>query len=158
MITAIKVKLYPNDKQKITIAQHFGCTRYIYNRMLKLKTFTYKKYGITLSKETLKKRITVLKKRENTKWLKETNSQSLQEEVYTKMNKAFQSFFKGNGFPKFKSKNNSRQSFNIPQNVKVSKSGKKVTVPKIGTMNMKGYRKDIQGKIKTCVLSYEGGE
>ena len=157
MITTIKVRIYPNNEQINHLFQHFGSTRYIYNRLLKLKCYTYKKYGKTLSKFDLKKRITVLKKRKNTEWLKNINSQSLQEEVYNKMDKAFKNFFNGSGFPKFKSKNNSRQSFNIPQNIKTTKSKNFITIPKIGTMKMKGYRKDIQGDIKSSTLYFQGG-
>lgn len=157
MVSAIKVRIYPNGKQTNQLFQHFGSTRYIYNRLLKLKCYVYQKYGISLSKIDLKKRIAVLKKRSSTSWLKDVNSQSLQEEVYTKMDKAYQNFFNGSGFPKFKSRKSPRQSFNIPQNIKVTKSGNYVTIPKIGSMKIKGYRKEVQGDIKTCTLSCEGG-
>ena len=38
---AIKVKIYPNNKQKVLIEKHFGCNRVIYNYGLELKTKTY---------------------------------------------------------------------------------------------------------------------
>jgi putative transposase len=40
-VKAIKVKIYPNNKQKVLIEKHFGCNRVIYNYGLELKTKTY---------------------------------------------------------------------------------------------------------------------
>ncbi|MGC8566006.1 MAG: helix-turn-helix domain-containing protein, partial [Thermoplasmata archaeon] len=34
MITATKVKLYPNEKQKILLEKHFGSCRFVYNHFL----------------------------------------------------------------------------------------------------------------------------
>ncbi|MGC8672679.1 MAG: helix-turn-helix domain-containing protein, partial [Thermoplasmata archaeon] len=31
MIVATKVKLYPNEKQKILLEKHFGSCRFVYN-------------------------------------------------------------------------------------------------------------------------------
>jgi len=42
------------------------------------------------------------------------NSQSLQQSIQN-MDIAFKKFFKGAGFPKFKSKHKGKQSFSIPQ-------------------------------------------
>ena len=49
-------------------------------------------------------------------WLKEVNAQSLQQSIHN-MDIAFKKFFKGAGFPKFKSKHKGKQSFSVPQNV-----------------------------------------
>jgi len=118
MLKALKVRLYPTKKQKEVIASQIGATRYIYNRALALKIFAYKKFGKNIGKFDLIKHTTKLKKREKTAWLKEIDSQALQQSI-SNMDRAYKSFFKsGFGFPKFKSKHNLKQSYQYPQRVK----------------------------------------
>ena len=69
------------------------------------------------------------------------------------MDKAYQHFFKGGGYPKFKSRHHSRQSYQYPQRVKID--GDKVFLPKVGWVKCKGLRKEFVGKIKTVTVSYE---
>jgi putative transposase len=69
------------------------------------------------------------------------------------MDKAYQHFFKGGGFPKFKSRHHSKQSYQYPQRVKID--GSKVYLPKVGWVKCKGFREDFVGKIKTVTVSYE---
>ncbi|MEO0044559.1 MAG: hypothetical protein RL329_4007, partial [Bacteroidota bacterium] len=61
-------------------------------------------------------------------WLKEINSQSLQQAI-CHLDVAFTPFFKGNtAFPQFKSKRKSKQSFTIPQKVVIE--GDQLRIPK----------------------------
>lgn len=41
---AYKFRIYPNKEQKILFAKTFGCTRFIYNKMLEDKIEYYKEY------------------------------------------------------------------------------------------------------------------
>jgi putative transposase len=60
----------------------------------------------------------MLKKDENFNWLKEINSQSLQSSLKN-LDTSYKNFFKKqNRFPKFKNKHD-RQSFKIPQFIKI---------------------------------------
>ena len=152
MLKAVKVRLYPNNTQKQLIASQLGAVRYVYNRTLALRINAYIKFGLKVGKFDLIKHITKLKKRENTSWLKEVHSQTLQQSV-ANMDSAYKHFFKGGGYPKFKSRHHSRQSFQYPQGVKIEAN--KVYLPKIGSMTCKGLRADIVGKIKTVTISYE---
>ncbi len=149
---ALKVRLYPNSKQKELIASQIGAVRYVYNRTLALKIKAYKSFSKKVGKFDLIKHVTKLKKRDKTSWLKDADSQALQQSV-ANMDSAYQHFFKGGGFPKFKSRHHSRQSFQYPQRVKIE--NKKVYLPKIGWVKCKGLRADIQGKIKTVTVSFE---
>ena len=149
---AVKVRLYPNATQKQIIASQIGAVRYVYNRTLALRINAYKKFGLKVGKFDLIKHITKLKNRNNTSWLKEADSQALQQSV-ANMDSAYKHFFKGGGYPKFKSKHHSRQSFQYPQRVKIENN--KVYLPKIGWVKCKGLRDDISGKIKTVTVSYE---
>lgn len=149
---AVKVRLYPNAVQRQIIASQIGAVRYVYNRALALRIFAYKKFGKKVGKFDLIKHITKLRNRDNTSWLKNADSQALQQAV-ANMDKAYQHFFKGGGFPKFKSRHHSRQSFQYPQRVKIEDN--KVYLPKVGWVKCKGLRADIGGKIKTVTVSHE---
>ena len=152
MLKALKVRLYPNNTQKQIIASQIGAVRYVYNRTLALRINAYKKFGLKVGKFDLIKHITKLKNKDNTSWLKEADSQALQQSV-ANMDSAYKHFFKGGGYPKFKSKHHSRQSFQYPQRVKIENN--KVYLPKVGWVKCKGLRDDIVGKIKTVTVSYE---
>ena len=43
ILKAHKVRLYPNEGQQIFFAKSFGCTRFIWNKMLNDKIEHYKK-------------------------------------------------------------------------------------------------------------------
>lgn len=148
----MKVKLYPNSTQKQIIASQIGGNRYIYNRMLALKKFAYTRFGMNIGKYDLMKHIVKLKKRDSTLWLKDVHAQSLQQSIVN-MDSAYKHFFKGKGFPKFKSKHNSRQTYQYPQNVKINKN--KIYLPKVGWVRCRGLRKDFIGNIKTVTIVYE---
>ena len=80
-----------------------------------------------------KKDLPQLKRNEETKWLKEINSQSLQYSLEN-LDNAFTKFFKKQGgYPKFKSKKNPKNSFGIPQNTYVDFEENKVYIPKFKT-------------------------
>ncbi len=110
MLKAQKVRLYPNKEQQQIISSQIGGARYVYNRALALRKYAYSKFGLKIGKFALIKHITKLKKREKTSWLREIDSQALQQSI-ANMEKAYQHFFKGGGYPKFKSRHHSRQSY-----------------------------------------------
>jgi len=152
MLKAQKVRLYPNKEQQQIISSQIGGARYVYNRALALRKFAYSKFGLKIGKFALINHITKLKKREKTSWLREIDSQAIQQSI-ANMDKAYQHFFQGGGYPKFKSRHHSRQSYQYPQRVKIE--GNKVFLPKVGWVKCKGLRKEFVGKIKTVMVSYE---
>lgn len=148
MYKALKYRLYPTNSQKELIAKHIGCTRFIYNFALEAKTKTYVKTKVSLSRYDLQKHLPELKK-EN-EWLKEVNSQSLQVALLN-LDTAYSKFFKGAGFPKFKSKHRGRQSFSVPQEVRVDED--RLRIPKFkGGIKIILHR-PIKGEIKQATIS-----
>ena len=110
---AYKYRIYPNREQQELINKHIGCCRYVYNLCLEKKINAYKTSKKSLSSFELMKILPILKKEQETSFLKEVNSLSLQASIRN-LDSAYQRFFKEKkGFPKFKSKRNSRQSFQI---------------------------------------------
>ena len=116
MLRAIKIRLYPNKEQEQKINKTFGCYRFVYNHMLALKQEAYNKDKTNLGLCELSKYLLgTLRKDEQYAWLKEENSQVLQQAI-RQMLSAYNNFFKQHkGFPKFKSKKD-RQSALFPIN------------------------------------------
>jgi putative transposase len=89
--------------------------------------------------------LTELKRRPETSWLNEVDSQSLQQALKD-LHRAFVNFFeKRSRYPRFKSKKRDTRRFRIPQRVKI-KDGK-AYVPKVGWVRIRRSR-DIDGAIK----------
>ena len=159
MLKALKVRLYPNKKQQQLIHKTFGSCRYVYNMLLDTKIKAYE-CGDSLSAYELKKRLVPMKNAKGGEFLKEIDSTALQNSVL-KIDAAYKNFFRrvkqggAVGFPKFKSKHNSYQSY---QTSTASIKENKLYLPKIGEIKAKFHRGKIIGKIKTVTVSYEANQ
>ena len=153
ILRAYKYRIFPTKEQEVLLAKHFGCSRWIYNYALDKKVKAYQTTKESLSRFTIQKDLPQLKKAEETSWLKEVNSQSLQASLEN-LDKAFTKFFRDKkGFPKFKSKKDNRQSFSVPQNGIVDFETNTISLPKFKTpIKCKLHRK-FNGKSKTVTVS-----
>ena len=150
---AYKYRIYPNKEQQELINKHIGCCRYVYNLCLEKKINAYKDSKENLSCFSLIKLLPSLKKEQETSFLKEVNSLSLQATIRN-LDSAYQRFFKEKkGFPKFKSKRSKRQSFQIVQNTYVDFDEKKVYIPKFKEGIKCRFHRFFNGKIKTSTIS-----
>jgi len=149
MFKSFKFELNPNSTQRPILTNHFGCIRFVYNWGLNEKSKAFKESGKNISCFSLNKRVTQLKKEQETKWLRDVHSQPLQIALRN-LDNAYTNFFnKRARFPRFKSKK-SHQSFQYPQGVKVKDN--LVFLPKIGWIHFFKSR-DIIGYIKTATIS-----
>lgn len=152
MIKAYKYRLYPTAEQATFFEKSFGCCRYVYNWALQRRIETYQNSGERLRYVSIAKELTSLKKQEETEWLCEVSSQSLQSSIRN-MDAAFTRFFREKkGFPKFKSKKKNKSSFQFVQNVCVDFEGKRIQMPKVGKVKFACDRTFV-GKIGTCTVS-----
>ena len=147
MYKAFKYRLYPTEPQKELIAKHIGSSRFVYNLALETKNAAYIGAKHNYSAFDLVKQLPELKK--ELPWLKEVNSQSLQQSIQN-MDIAFKMFFKGAGFPKFKKKSN-RGSFNVPQNVIVGND--LLIIPKFKEGIKMSLHRPTKGTIKSATIS-----
>lgn len=150
MLKAFKYRLNPNEEQKVLLNKHIGASRFIYNLALETKQIAYAGNKHNLSCFELHSQLKDLK--EELPWLKELNSQSLQQAI-TNVDKAYTAFFKGqNDFPKFKKKSNGG-SFNIPQRVKVENG--KLIIPKFTKKNGIDIvlHRELKGEIRQATIS-----
>jgi len=148
MYKAFKYRIYPSNPQKVLIAKHIGSSRFVYNLALETKNAAYLGSKYNFSPFDLIKQLPELKK--ECEWLKEVNSQSLQQSIQN-MDIAFKKFFKGAGFPKFKSKHRGKQSFSIPQNVIVENN--LLIIPKFKEGINIVLHREIKGTIKSATIS-----
>lgn len=151
ILKAYKYRIYPNAEQSVLIAKHFGSCRWLWNHTLQMKIEAYAKDKTHLSRFDLQKEIPELKQAEDTKWLKEVNSQSLQS-VLEHQDKAFTKFFKEKkGFPKFKAKRN-EQTFQCPQHYEVDFDNNLLWLPKFKSGIAAVFHRKFEGKIKTATI------
>lgn len=149
MLKAYKYRIYPNELQKRLIEQTFSACRVVYNVALETKIRAYKEHKVSLSFYDLQSQMVEMK--QDYLWLRQVNSQSLQATLQN-MDGAFKKFFKGAGYPKFKSKRGS-QSFQCPANTrKIDFEKGLLTIPKIPNIRLTVSRK-FEGKIKTVSIS-----
>ena len=147
MLVAYKYRLYPNKEQQEYFAKTFGCTRFIYNRMLSDKINYYNE-----TKQRLNNTPAQYKK--EFEWLKEVDSLALAN-AQMNLQTAYNNFFKRPevGFPKFKSKKNNYYSYttnNQGGNIYISE--KYIKLPKIGLVRVKKHR-EFDGLIKSVTVS-----
>ena len=134
-----KYRIYPNKKQQELFKKHLNCVRFIYNWGLEKKIKAYQKNKKQISCFELIIELTKLKKKKDYQWLNEVNSQSLQMALRN-LDNAFTAFFRKNSrFPKFKSKKQNKNSFQVPQFLKL---GKRLGIPKIPNIKIKLDRKN----------------
>lgn len=144
-----KFRLKPTKEQEIELNKHFGSVRFVYNYFLNQRKKEYLNNKQSLTYNDQSAFLTKLKKENDTSWLKDINSQSLQYSLKC-LESAYQSFFnKRTQFPRFKSKK-TKNSFTCPQFVSVENNS--LNIPKIKGIKMIMDRK-IKGKIKKATIS-----
>jgi len=90
---AYKFRIYPNKKQEIVIAKTIGCSRFVFNHFFSLWNDTYNEVEKGLTYPSCSARLTQLKKQQDTIWLKEVDSITLQSTLKN-LADAFSRFFK----------------------------------------------------------------
>ena len=150
MNKAYKFRLYPNSEQKVFFAKTFGCTRFIYNKMLGEKIEYYKETNKMLKN-------TPAQYKEEFKWLKEVDSLALAN-AQLHLETAYKNFFRDPkiGFPKFKSKKNNYFSYTTNnQKGTINLVENHIKLPKLKTLVKIKQHREIpeNAKIKSATIS-----
>lgn len=139
-----KFRISPTAEQEILLAKHFGCSRFIYNYFLNERKEQYQNDKKSDNYYAQAKTLTELKKQEETVWLKEVNSQTLQFALRS-LDTAYVNFFRGNAqFPKFKSRKH-KNTFTVPQFGKLEDG--KIILPKFKEGIKVKLHREVKGKI-----------
>lgn len=151
---AYRYRLYPNATQSEALAKNFGCARFLYNHFLAIRKQYYVEHKEDREKRGLSyfdttSQLKNLKQAPEYIWLKEAQSQVLQQSLKD-LDRAYQNFFaKRAAFPRFHKKNG-RQSIRYPQGVQVGENW--VSLPKIGKIRAVIHR-PCEGKIKNVTVT-----
>ncbi|WP_414542125.1 RNA-guided endonuclease InsQ/TnpB family protein [Nostoc sp. CCY0012] len=149
MLDVLKVRIYPNKEQEISLGKSFGCSRFVWNFYLNKTNTQYEETGKGMTYCQMAKDLTQLKKLTNYEWLQEPTAAVLQQSLKN-LESAFTNFFsKRTGFPKFKNKH-SKQSIRFPESCSIKDGGLKL--PKLGIVKA-SLSKNINSKIKSVTLS-----
>lgn len=148
MRSAMKVRIYPSEEQKQSLAKQFGCSRFWWNRSLALHLRHRANNGRWLKRTELNAMLPQLKK--ELPWLKTDCYSQVLQATSKHLEQALKNWFEGRAKkPKFKAKTN-RQSISFPQNVLVISN--QLKIPKVGLVDAV-ITKKIEGAIKTVTIS-----
>ena len=151
MLKAYKFRIYPNEEQRVYLAKTFGCTRFIYNKMLADRIKSYKE-NKDLDIKTMRYPTPAQYKNEF-EWLKEADSLALAN-AQINLDKAYKNFFrdKSIAFPKFKKKSNTNSYTTNNQNGTIYIENSHIKLPKLkSTIKIKQHRQ-FTGSIKSCTI------
>ncbi len=156
--TTYRYRLNPTVVQETLLNQFAGARRWVWNWALDRKMAHYRQTGTTLSYHDLAGELTQLKQQPETAWLREMDSQSLQQALRD-LESAYQQFFrrikrgeKRKGFPRFTSRKTDTPRFRIPQRVVLHAEA--VAVPKIGMIRAVVHR-PLEGVTKGATFKRE---
>lgn len=164
---AYKLIIYLTDLQRELIEKTFGCTRYIYNNFLAERKNKYEESKTKVHVYEQLKKLTDLKREKE--WLREIDSCALQASVYN-LDNAFQGFFHGKGYPKFRVKgvhesfrtNNTLSTYKNKkyETIRIDFNKRIITLPKLKEVKFRGYRttKEMVGKIKSATISKDANK
>ena len=151
---ASKIRIYPNNAQRIQIGKTIGCGRFLFNQMLAQRKDVYEQFKD--DKETLKsyKYKTEKELKAEFPFLIEASSRALQQSRIN-LETAYTNFFaKRASFPKFKVKKKSAESYREPQvNDCIEVKDGKIKLLKLGWVKLSYLPKDFTGKIKSVTVS-----
>ena len=150
MLKGLNIRIYPNIKQTKVIERTFGCTRFVYNKVLGMKKELWEDYRLSFNPK-------IKSLKEEWTFLTEVSAQSICNSYNDCMN-SFKNFFNGKtkktnnrqNFPKFKKKGKSKDSFRIactyPSKEKLSNTGdirivdrNHIKIPSLGIIQFANY-------------------
>lgn len=136
----IKYRIYPSLEQQVLIVKTFGCSRFVYNKMLGISKDVFEKGEKFTSRNKFNYRLTELKK--EFPWLAEVDATALTS-ANDALADAFRNFFdKRAGFPHFHKKKvcGSYTSKRIQGSNNITLTNKHVKLPKLGIVKAKVHR------------------
>ena len=148
-----KYRIYPNKEQENLINRTLGSCRFVFNHFLAVRRDQWEANHQSITYVQTASMLTDLKRREETCWLKEVDSMSLQESLRN-LDTAYQNFFaKRAKYPRFKSKHCHRQSYRTRnQSNGIRFVDGKLKLPKIGLVKIKQHR-TFEGRILNATVS-----
>lgn len=157
MILAHKIRLNPTPEQETYFNQASGIKRFVYNWGLAVWKNSHSEAGSVFGVMTIKKQFNEIKQ-EEFPWVYDV-AKDVAEGAFQDLGTALKNYFdhkKGKrkswiGFPKFKSRKRSKQSFRL-NNDKIQLEDYQIRIPKLGWVNMTESLR-FAGKVMGVVVS-----
>jgi putative transposase len=142
-------RMEPAKAQEQGLGRMAGARRFVWNWALQRWKEHYAATGQSIRLTQLPAELTALKQQPETAWLKEIDSQALQQ-VLKDLYGAFVNFFQRRArHPRFKSRKRDGARFRIPQRVKIQEG--KVYVPKVGWVRIR-QSQPVEGTTKSATF------
>jgi putative transposase len=154
MKKSYQYRIYPNRKQEVALEKTLTTCRHTYNNALAERKLNAKLNRLENSFDVFPWGYSEWinyydqAKTPKTEYQEELYSQVYQN-VLKRVERSFQNFYKGAGYPRFQGRNR-YNSFTYPQSG-FSIKDNRLTLSKIGSVKIILHR-EIQGKIKTCTI------
>ena len=138
IMRAMRLKIYPTPEQTARIDSTLSACRYVYNHMLSRNNKVYRRRGKHLSYYDMQNLLPDMKG--YTPWLKEADSQALKY-ACKQVDIAYGRFFKKlGGYPNFKSRRDSVQSYRTTNAKTIHYERGRVKIPIIGWIKVRDNR------------------
>lgn len=137
----IRVRLYPTEEQEVLINKTIGCCRFVHNQTLADCKQSYEQTQHFPSGKERSANLVPLK--EEYEFLKEVSAVALQQSLRD-LDSALNNFFKNRshfGFPQFKSKHKTKQSYRTPYGNGIARiiDNKHIRLPKLEKIRTKKF-------------------
>lgn len=146
---AYKFRFYPTPEQELNLAKTFGCARFAYNHMLRMRTDAWFQRHEKVGYHETSAMLTALKKQPEFAWLNEVSSVPVQQSL-RHLQAAFGNFFaKRTKYPTFKKKDGAQSAEYTTSAFKWD--GKTLNIAKNGALNIRFSRTIPKAAIVTTV-------
>ena len=154
MLKGVKLRLYPNAKQRDSLAQMFGNNRFIWNIMLNMANERYKNNPSSSFVDEYGMNYLLPRLKQEYPFLKESDSSSLKVSSHY-LAQSFKMLFKHRGgHPKFKSRKSSKQAYTGMSACRVI-AKRYMRVPKLGCIKTSKTGRLEGLKIKRYTITLE---
>src|SRR5699024_613502 len=134
-----RFRIYPTKKQTELIKKTIGCSRFVFNHFLATWKDTYKETGKGLTYHSCSSKLPSLKN--EYLWLQEVDIIALQSVLRNLTDFCSRFFKKQSKAPRFKSKNNSVQSYKTKYTIgSIAIIGNKIKLPNLGLVRFSKSR------------------
>ncbi|NHV27470.1 RNA-guided endonuclease TnpB family protein [Burkholderia sp. D-99] len=107
---AYRFRFYPTPEQAAILARTFGCARFVYNHMLRMRTDAWQQRQVRVGYHETSAALTALKRKPEHAWLNEVSSVPLQQAL-RHLQTAFANFFaKRAKYPSFRRKDGAQSA------------------------------------------------
>jgi putative transposase len=149
-LKGVKLRIYPNKEQQLKIKLNFGYNRFVWNQMLNMMITRYKNNPELRFPSAFTLNYLLPAMKEEYPWLKDAESQSLQQ-TCKDLVESYKKFFKlHQGFPKFKSRKYPKKSYRSTTRIRLI-DNHHIRLPKLDIVYFKSGRYP-KGKIKNVTI------